>query len=121
LRCSTLDAGDFARNFRSNDMTHARALALAALLTLSGAAFAQGSPEDPSKHTGTAGQGDAMTGDSMWDDLDANKDGYLTKDELQGSPALVTHFSKVDTDGDGKISQAEWKAYGHHDKMQKKP
>jgi hypothetical protein len=102
-------------------MTHTRVIALSAFLAFSGAALAQVTPEDPSKHTGTAGQGDAMTGDSMWDDLDTNKDGYLTKDELQGSPALVTHFSKIDTDGDGKISQAEWKAYGHHDKMQKKP
>jgi hypothetical protein len=114
-------SGDFARYFRSTDMTHARALALTGLLALSGAAFAQGTPEDPSKHTGSAGQGAAMTGDAMWDDLDTNKDGYLTKDELQGSPALVTHCSKIDTDGDGKISPAEWKAYGHHDKMQTKP
>ena len=102
-------------------MTHARALAMTALLALSGAAFAQGTPEDPSKHTGTADQGDAMTGDATWDALDSNKDGYLTKDELKGSPALVTHFDKIDTDHDGKLSQAEWKAYGHHDKMQTKP
>jgi hypothetical protein len=97
-------------------MTHTRAIALAALVAFSGAALAQVTPEDPSKHTGSAGQGAAMTGDATWDDLDSNKDGYLTKDELQGSPALVTHFSKIDTDGDGKISPSEWKSYGHHDK-----
>jgi EF hand domain-containing protein len=94
-------------------MTHSRVLALTAFLAFSGACLAQGTPEDPSKHTGAAGQGKAMTSDPMWDDLDTNKDGYLTKDELTGSPALVTHFAKIDTDHDGKISPAEWKAYGH--------
>jgi len=95
-------------------MSNSKVLALSALLLFSGACLAQVTPEDPSKHTGTAGQGKAMTSDPMWDDLDSNRDGYLTKEELQGSPALVTHFDKMDTDHDGKISQAEWKAYGHH-------
>ena len=93
-------------------MNLTRGIAGLALCALSCACFAQGTPEDPSKHTGTAGQGDAMTGDSTWDDLDSNKDGYLTKDELTGSPALVTHFKDIDTNGDGKISPDEWKSWG---------
>ena len=94
-------------------MTIRRTLALCALFMTSGACLAQTNPEDPNKHTGTTGQGPAMTSDPMWDDLDTNRDGYLTKDELTGAPALVTHFDTIDTDHDGKISQAEWKAYGH--------
>ncbi len=90
-----------------------RILALSALLVFSASAWSQVTPEDPSKNTGTAGQADPMTSDAMWDDLDSNRDGFLTKDELQGSPALVTHFDRLDQDGDGKLSQTEWRAYGH--------
>ena len=96
-------------------MITSRILALSALLMFSGALCAQVTPEDPSKHTGTTGQSSKMTGDNEWNNLDTNNDGYLTKEELQGSPALVTHFDKIDTDHDSKISMSEWKAYGHHD------
>jgi hypothetical protein len=89
-----------------------RVAALSSLL-LSAACYAQVSPPDPSQETGTAGQGDPMTGDSDWDSLDSNQDGYLTKDELTGSPALVHNFDRIDSDHDGKISREEWKAYGH--------
>ena len=58
----------------------------------------------------------AMTGDADWDALDSNKDGFLTKDELTGSPALVHNFDKIDTDKDGKISMDEWKSYGKNKK-----
>jgi hypothetical protein len=87
-------------------------IAFLALLVFSGACVAQVTPQDPSKQTGAAGQGKAMTGDADWDALDSNKDGFLTKDELQGSPALVHNFAKIDTDHDGKLSMDEWKAYG---------
>jgi EF hand domain-containing protein len=92
--------------------TTSRILALTALM-FSTASLAQTSPADPSKNTGTSGQGMAMTGDADWDALDSNKDGFLTKDELTGSPALVHNFDKIDTNKDGKISMDEWKAYGH--------
>jgi hypothetical protein len=95
-----------------------RSLVGLAFFGVTGLCIAQGTPEDPSKNTGAAGQGDAMTGDAMWDDLDSNKDGFLTKDELTGSPALVTHFKEIDTNGDGKISPEEWKGYGHKDRKE---
>ena len=102
--------------------TTSRVLALSALI-FSTACFAQTSPADPSKNTGEAGKGMAMTGDTDWDALDSNKDGYLTKDELTGSPALVHNFDKIDTNKDGKISMDEWKAYGKNGNkmMMKKP
>lgn len=96
-------------------MITTRHIALSALLVFSAASFAQGTPQDPSAKTGTAGQMKAMTGDTDWDSLDVNKDGYLTKDELQGSPALIHNFDRIDTNHDGKISMEEWKAYGKHD------
>ena len=55
--------------------------------------------------------------------LDSNKDGFLTKDELTGSPALVHNFKDIDKNGDGKLSMDEWKSYGKNKNMhmQKKP
>lgn len=88
-------------------------VALLTILAFSTTCIAQVTPQDPSKQTGTAGQGKAMTGDADWDALDSNKDGYLTKDELQGTPALVHNFDKIDTNHDGKVSMDEWKSYGH--------
>jgi hypothetical protein len=61
-----------------------------------------------------ATRGAPVTDDATWDRLDANRDGYLTKDELLGSPGLAQHFEQADTDGDGKISMQEWKTYGRH-------
>jgi hypothetical protein len=81
-----------------------------AIFTLiAGVAFAQmpQTSETPKTH------GAAMTKDAQWDDLDTNKDGYLTKDELKGSPAWITHFDKIDTNHDGKISPEEWKVRGN--------
>ena len=95
-------------------MTTSRILAVSALVLFSAAAAAQVTPEDPSKHTGTTGQSSKMTSDNEWNNLDSNNDGFLTKDELQGSPALVTHFDQIDTDHDGKVSMQEWKTYGHN-------
>jgi len=81
----------------------------AAILTLvTGVAFAQMPQTGQTPTT----RGAAMTKDASWDDLDTNKDGYITKDELKGSPAWITHFDKIDTNHDGKLSPEEWKARG---------
>lgn len=56
----------------------------------------------------------AKTASADFDRLDANHDGFLSKDELLGSPALAQDFAKIDTNGDGKVSPDEWKAWGHH-------
>lgn len=85
-------------------------------------ASATGSTMDaPTSATGTSSssqppamRGEPMTDDAMWDHLDANRDGYLSKDELMGSPALAQDFEKIDSNGDGRISHEEWNAWGHH-------
>lgn len=40
-------------------------------------------------------------------DMDKNKDGSLTHDELADTEMLHQHFSEADTNGDGKLSSAE--------------
>src|SRR4051794_4696934 len=43
--------------------------------------------------------------DRFLQDLDKNKDGYLTREELPES--LRKHFDQIDTNKDGKISKEE--------------
>jgi hypothetical protein len=40
-------------------------------------------------------------------DMDKNHDGSVTKDELMDTDMLYQHFSVADTNGDGKLSEAE--------------
>jgi type IV secretory pathway VirB10-like protein len=40
-------------------------------------------------------------------DMDANKDGGITLDELADTEMLHQHFTAADTNGDGKLSEAE--------------
>jgi hypothetical protein len=96
------------------------AYALSLLLAAS-ACGAQVSPSNPpaTDAQDRPTQGRAMTSDASWDAKDTNKDGYITKEELKGDPALLTHFDKIDTDHDMKISPAEWKAWGHGDSREK--
>ncbi len=56
------------------------------------------------------------SGDASFDDLDTNRDGYLSKDEVMGNPAVAQNFARIDTNGDGRISPEEWKAMGHRTK-----
>lgn len=40
-------------------------------------------------------------------DMDKNSDGGITHDEVSDTEMLGQHFTMADTDGDGKLSQAE--------------
>lgn len=49
-----------------------------------------------------------MTGaDKTFADMDKNKDGGVTKDELAATDMLYQHFDKADANGDGKLSEDE--------------
>ena len=114
-----------------------KAIALASLTTLAvlaagcdhmasrkGTANASAKPttvDAPTRATTTSSSNEApktrgmpITGDADFDHMDVNRDGYLTQDELLGSPALGQNFQKIDSNGDARISLDEWKARGHH-------
>jgi hypothetical protein len=46
-----------------------------------------------------------------FDDMDKNKDGGITKDELADTEMLSQHFATADKDGDGKLSKSEVDAH----------
>ena len=52
-------------------------------------------------------------------DMDKNKDGSITKDELAPTEMLSQHFSAADKDGDGKLTQSE--VDGHRAEMAANP
>src|SRR5882762_2040779 len=40
--------------------------------------------------------------------LDKNKDGYISRTEAAGNPALAKKFKQADKNGDGKLSRMEY-------------
>lgn len=59
-------------------------------------------PEEPSSYVGKRIQ---------MQELDRNRDGFLTRDELDSNHRLALEFATYDTDGDGRISDAEFLDY----------
>ena len=53
---------------------------------------------------------------SAFNDLDTNKDGKLSRDEVVGDTQLSRDFDMIDTDKDGYITKGELKAYMRHRK-----
>lgn len=72
----------------------------AAALTLSSAAIAQDTPPAPRG-------GKMPSADQIFAFMDANKDGFIARDEAKGP--MAKHFDHVDGNKDGKISPAELK------------
>lgn len=69
------------------------------------------------KGKGKRGHGDpAERAAKMLEKLDADKDGALSKAELEGHRFLGDKFTEVDTDADGKLTAAELAAFKatHH-------
>ena len=46
-----------------------------------------------------------------WTKADSNRDGFLTKDELISYPTIGQDFARIDSDGDGRLSQAEYTSW----------
>ncbi|MCG2578697.1 EF-hand domain-containing protein [Dechloromonas sp. XY25] len=45
----------------------------------------------------------------MFKELDANKDGYVSRDEAKRSAEVTARFSEMDTDRDGRITVSEFR------------
>lgn len=70
--------------------------------------------QDPSTPTtASQDQATAQTGatGTKWSDLDADKDGNLSKTEAASLPSLSAVFDKADANADGALSGEEYKAY----------
>ena len=77
-------------------------------------------PEMPPPATEPMPSTPAPTDSGMsFDDMDKNKDGGITKDELADTEMLSQHFATADKDGDGKLSKSE--VDGHRAEMMPKP
>jgi Ca2+-binding EF-hand superfamily protein len=72
--------------------------------------------KDKDKNRSAATGSSAATGDKIGKDkndpgfnkLDKNNDGYLSRTEAAGNPALAKNFKQVDKNGDGKLSRSEY-------------
>ena len=62
-----------------------------------------------SNDASAATQGDPAK--KSWADVDADKDGTLSKAEASAVPALGQVFDKADSNADGSLSADEYKAY----------
>lgn len=68
----------------------------------------------------TLAQGGPPRGEKFFEEIDANKDGFISKEEMQAhqQKRLDEMFAATDTDKDGKLSRDEMKAF--HEKMKAK-
>jgi hypothetical protein len=78
-----------------------------------GAAAQSGAPAAGSS-MGQTGSGAPGTGAGLpptdMQQLDANNDGYVSREEAEKDPSMSTRFSELDKDSDGRISKSEWEA-----------
>lgn len=49
-----------------------------------------------------------LSASETWSSDDKNKDGYLDREELMAYPTVIRKFKDIDSNGDNKLSQAEY-------------
>jgi EF hand len=87
-------------------------MALAGLLAASGAASAQTSTVPaPAVSAASSPFAKKHHAAEIFQMLDANKDGLLSRDEVRGRHHLEKNFDAIDTNKDSQLSPAELKAY----------
>lgn len=82
--------------------------------TTSTDASAQPTSTDTQTTTSNDASAATMQGDpakKSWADIDADKDGNLSKAEAAAVPALGQVFDKADSNADGSLTADEYKAY----------
>lgn len=55
--------------------------------------------------------GKSSAGQKTWEELDANKDGKLSKAEADADASMKALFAKADADNDGTLTPEEYRAY----------
>jgi hypothetical protein len=96
-----------------------RRLILAGLCLASAVATANGQTSQaisresvPSaSETASPARDSTMPAPISFEELDANGDGAISKEEAAVDPALAQAFDTLDKDADGKLSPAEYAAY----------
>ena len=58
----------------------------------------------------TAPAGSTSPSAALFDRLDKNKDGFVTREEARDATELQGRFAELDKDNDGKISRSEMRA-----------
>ena len=56
-------------------------------------------------------RGTSLDPHGRFDQLDANHDGYVSRDEARNAEELNTRFSELDRDNDGKLTRQEYTAF----------
>lgn len=69
---------------------------------------ATGASVQSAEQTSGAASSDAKQG---WNDVDADKDGAISKQEASSNPGLAQVFDQADADTDGKLTAEEYKAF----------
>lgn len=93
-----------------NHIALAIALALGSTFAIAGDKHKSDTTSAPATGA-TANAGAASAGGQMkqWDQLDANKDGYVSKDEAKDGK-IAADFASIDTNADGRLSKDEFAA-----------
>lgn len=94
--------------------TSASATDASAQSTTATDASAQPTSTDTQATTSNDASAATMQGDpakKSWADIDADKDGNLSKAEAAAVPALGQVFDKADSNADGSLTADEYKAY----------
>jgi hypothetical protein len=76
-------------------------------------AFAQDASPAPMQDSSSMQSSSAMSSDKPmpWKQLDTNKDGKLSKEEVAGDSQLTADFDAADTNKDGFLSKVEFRAH----------
>lgn len=87
-------------------------LIAAAALVLAVQAQAADEPRASAGATQPAETAKPATRASLFDRLDRNRDGYLSRDEMESDEARRANWISSDRDNDGRISRAEFSEVG---------